>query len=105
MQSPLQSRTLAVLAALTIASIAGHSAKAQSVDIQAAMQTPQVQAAIAACGADRNRLCATVIPGGGRIVKCLAAVPDQLSPACKQAMLDARDALKTAGILLPEPAK
>jgi hypothetical protein len=35
-----------------------------------------------ACGADVRSLCASVAPGGGRIVECLASQAASLSPAC-----------------------
>ena len=51
------------------------------------------------CTADRNRLCSDVLPGGGRIVRCLAAKLDQLTPACRAGMEQARDALRAAGLV------
>jgi hypothetical protein len=78
-------------------------AAAQTVNIQAAMQQPAVQAAVRACMADRDRLCATVAPGGGRIVRCLAANTGQLSPNCRAAMEQARDTLVAAGLASAPP--
>jgi hypothetical protein len=37
-----------------------------------------------ACGADYQRHCSGVAPGGGRIKQCLAAHIDALSEPCKQ---------------------
>jgi hypothetical protein len=39
----------------------------------------------AACAEDAQKLCATVQPGGGRIVACLKEHKDSLSDPCKQA--------------------
>jgi Cysteine rich repeat len=36
-----------------------------------------------ACEADYRRLCATVIPGGGRILKCLLDHNNELAPECR----------------------
>jgi hypothetical protein len=54
---------------------------------------PAVRAAREACIADINRLCPDVVPGGGRIIRCLAAQRDQMSPGCKTAVQVARAAL------------
>jgi hypothetical protein len=45
-----------------------------------------------ACAADYQTLCAGVQPGGGRIRACFRANADKISPACKQALKDARAA-------------
>jgi hypothetical protein len=39
-----------------------------------------------ACGADVRTLCATVPPGGGRIIECLATQPASLSPECRDVL-------------------
>ncbi|MCA1455588.1 hypothetical protein I6F35_20650 [Bradyrhizobium sp. BRP22] len=39
-----------------------------------------------ACGADVRSLCGGVVPGGGRIVQCLATNAASLSPACKEVL-------------------
>jgi hypothetical protein len=46
-----------------------------------------------ACRVDAERLCSQVIPGGGRIIRCLMAQRDKLTPRCREAMSAARDAL------------
>jgi hypothetical protein len=72
---------------------------AQQIDIAAARQRPAVQAAVKTCMPDRDRLCAFIFPGGGRIVRCLAAHIEQLSPDCRSAMQHARDELGAAGLV------
>jgi hypothetical protein len=89
----------ALIALIPFLSVVPRYAGAQTVDIQAAMRQPAVQAAMRACAADRDRLCASVIPGSGRIVRCLASQPAQLTPSCKTAMEQARDNLVAAGIV------
>jgi hypothetical protein len=81
------------------ATLGAAPARAQNVDFYAAMHHPAVQAAMSVCMADRSRLCAYVMPGGGRIVRCLAAKADQLTPACRTGMEKARDALVAAGLV------
>jgi hypothetical protein len=43
-----------------------------------------------ACKGDVQTLCAGVFPGGGRIKQCMIEKRDQLSEACKTALLAAR---------------
>ncbi len=52
-----------------------------------------------ACGADHARLCAQVSPGGGRILACLEAHEEALTPTCRAALPQAR-ALRAAA---PDP--
>ena len=42
----------------------------------------------AACASDYSKFCATVNPGGGRIVNCLKEHVDQLSDSCRAVMAD-----------------
>jgi hypothetical protein len=46
-----------------------------------------------ACRHDARRLCRFVLPGGGRIVRCLGAQMDVLSPGCYDAMASLREAI------------
>jgi hypothetical protein len=42
------------------------------------------------CRTDYERLCHDVQPGGGRILGCLSASAEKLSPACRAALPDAQ---------------
>jgi hypothetical protein len=75
-------------------------ATAQNMDITRLQRNPAVREAMTACLADRNRLCADVVPGGGRIARCLAAKSEALSPACRTQMEKARDVLIAAGVAI-----
>jgi hypothetical protein len=43
-----------------------------------------------ACGGDFAKYCKGVVPGGGRIIACLAKQSDKLTPACKKVLADAQ---------------
>jgi cysteine rich repeat protein len=45
-----------------------------------------------ACAADIKVACASVKPGGGRIIACMREHADQLSPGCLQAIQSSRSA-------------
>jgi len=49
-----------------------------------------------ACAGDVRKLCPGIAPGGGRIQKCFVEKYEQVSPACKSAMDEAR-AMKANG--------
>jgi hypothetical protein len=42
-----------------------------------------------ACGGDYGKFCKGTTPGGGRIIACLAAHNDQLTPACQKVLATA----------------
>jgi hypothetical protein len=46
----------------------------------------QTAAERAACQADYQKYCSGVLPGGGRIMECLAKELDKLTPECKAAV-------------------
>ncbi len=55
--------------------------------LAASLATPalaQTAAQRAACEADSKKFCAGTLPGGGRILVCLAKQKDKLSDACKK---------------------
>ncbi|MFA5949438.1 MAG: hypothetical protein WC807_04075 [Hyphomicrobium sp.] len=75
-------------------------------EIAALAQNPAVNAAIYACSADRWRLCGGVLPGGGRIVRCLAEKAADLTPQCNSALTEARNAIAAANSAPPDlPAR
>jgi len=39
-----------------------------------------------ACMGDYQKYCKSVMPGGGRIIACLAKESDKLAPACKKVL-------------------
>jgi hypothetical protein len=43
-----------------------------------------------ACMGDFEKFCKGVVPGGGRIIACLAKESDKLTPACKKVLADAQ---------------
>lgn len=50
---------------------------------------PSPRAAWAACAPDARRYCPNVLPGGGRILSCLAGNKDRLTPRCRNSLLRA----------------
>lgn len=94
------SRGCLAAAALSCAPLSAHA-----IDPQAVLSNPEVKAAISACQSDRAKFCATVLPGGGRIVKCLAANETNLTPQCLTAMQAARDSLVAGGLISAQALK
>ena len=92
--------------ALALAGLASVSA---ALPVAASAQTqisPQMRgeaiALMQVCRGDYDRLCAGVMPGGGRVLACLQNHANQLSAACGQAMPRAqslRDSAVAAGVL------
>jgi hypothetical protein len=50
---------------------------------------PSPRTAWEACAPDVHRYCPNVLPGGGRIISCLAGNKDRLSPRCRDTLLRA----------------
>jgi hypothetical protein len=50
---------------------------------------PSPRAAFAACEPDVRRYCPNVLPGGGRILSCLAGNKDRLTYQCRDTLLRA----------------
>ena len=79
-----------VLVAATVGATAswGTIATAQT-QVPQQMRT-QAMSLAQVCRNDYERLCHDVQPGGGRILGCLSASAEKLSPACRGALPDAQ---------------
>ena len=89
-----------LLLSLTIFSVFSATAA------QSAQAGDQLAAIRAACAEDAQKFCATVQPGGGRIVACLKEHKDSLSDRCKQAAgLAANPSSSSAPGAASSPAK
>jgi hypothetical protein len=65
-------KTFALAAALSVATVTF-----------AVAQTAEQRAA---CGADVKKFCPGTMPGGGRLLDCLAKHKDSISPACRKVL-------------------
>jgi len=90
------SRLLGIVCCLVCAVtlMMSHVGAAETKKLQ---QIPEIRAAVTACLEDRSRLCPDVMPGDGRIAKCLAAQPRQLTSSCAAAMAKAEATLTFLG--------
>ncbi len=79
-----------ILVAATFGATAswGTTATAQT-QLPQEMRT-QAMSLAEVCKADYERLCHDVQPGGGRILGCLSASAEKLSPACRGTLPDAQ---------------
>ena len=58
-----------------------------SLSLPASASAQDLKAAREACTPDYKKYCAGVMPGGGRVKKCLTDNLDKLAPACKAAVV------------------
>ncbi len=83
-----------ILSTLTASAALGqYLPPAATAPLPAQYDIPAVRAARNACLADVLRLCPEVTPGGGRIVRCLAAQRERVSPICRDAIMTAKAAI------------
>src|SRR6187455_1523971 len=66
---------------ITASSVAYAQTDATSVILQ--RLTTGIQKLEASCGEDIKKYCSTVTPGEGRVVHCMQAHEDKISPACE----------------------
>jgi hypothetical protein len=71
-----------MLRIIMIAIVLGFSLPALAQDMTAEQRT--------ACKPDYDKFCRGTMPGGGRIVACLAKHNDALAPACQKVVADAQ---------------
>jgi hypothetical protein len=57
-----------------------------------------------ACASDVGKVCGGVIPGGGRLMRCMQAHADKVSPACRDAAASYRAARAAAKAAATAPA-
>jgi Cysteine rich repeat len=81
---------LLIVGAIACTALTGP-ANAQALPPEA--NNPAVQAAAEICKGDIAKFCPTVVPGGGRIVRCLVANKENVSVPCVDAILKAKTAL------------
>lgn len=83
---PLARPRASMLVLASFIAFAATSASAQTIPPEEI--TPEMQQAFNEarpfCEDDAARFCRGVIPGGGRIVKCMFEHIEDLSPACRQ---------------------
>jgi hypothetical protein len=79
--------SIPVLALAGLASVSAALPVACSAQTQVSPQTRREAIALMkVCRGDYDRLCASVRPGGGRVLACLQNHANQLSAACGQAL-------------------
>lgn len=97
----LSSIRFRALAALAVGSAALPVASHAQTQIPPQMRG-EAMALMQVCRGDYDRLCASVVPGGGRILACLQDHAGQISSGCAQAMPRAqslRDSAVAAGVM------
>ena len=77
-------RFLATAGLLSLGVVLSVTAYAQSDTMGAILEklTARIQRLENSCGEDIKKFCSTVTPGGGRIVYCMQAYEDKISPKC-----------------------
>lgn len=87
-RSPICARTIAMIGLFLAATTATSLAAQPNLSPEA---RAEAESLAQLCRADYYRVCNGVQPGGGRIVACLTANADALSPKCRAALPRAED--------------
>src|SRR5258707_12638606 len=108
MQNKLVCITSGLVLALALWSVSGAAPQVNPAPAQSGQggDQPSMAAIQAACAEDAQKFCATVQPGGGRIVACLKEHKVSLSDRCRQAAgLPAKPSGSSAPSAADSPAK
>ncbi len=108
MKNKLVCITSGLVLALALWSVSGAAPQANPAPAQSGQggDQPSMAAIQAACAEDAQKFCATVQPGGGRIVACLKEHKVSLSDRCRQAAgLPAKPSGSSAPSAADSPAK
>jgi Cysteine rich repeat len=88
--------TLAVLPLLSVLSVGPLSAQTSIGKAVLDRLNARVEKLESACAEDIKNYCSTVTPGEGRMVYCMQAHEDKISPKCAFELGDAAAAIQTA---------
>jgi hypothetical protein len=88
---PGQRRRMPMVALGIVMALSATPASAQTISAQDI--TPEMRAAfeeaLPYCEADAAKFCSSVVPGGGRIAKCMLEHLEDLSPICQEKIQEA----------------
>jgi len=94
--------TLGVLPVLAILSVSAASAQADLGKALLAKLTARVAKLESACAGDIKKYCKTVTPGEGRMIYCMQAHEDKISPKCAFELGEAATGVQTAADALKD---
>jgi Cysteine rich repeat len=100
-------RLLATAGLLSLGVVLSVTAYAQNDTMGAVLEklTARVQGLENSCGEDIKKFCSTVTPGGGRIVYCMEAYEDKISPKCAYELDEVEVDLQTTSDQLKEAVR
>ena len=95
---------LAKIALLSLGATISSNAYAQTDLMNAILErlTAGIQKLEASCGEDIKKYCSTVTPGEGRIVHCMQAHEDKISPKCAYELAETAGSVHATSDLLKD---